>query len=89
MYKSDVEFLVQYLLTFYNLSKGRNDLAKYSSEQADELYPEFLKDADWYFKNMRKRLYTKSPEEYDQYEELGKSYSNFYYVDGEWKEYKQ
>jgi len=89
MYKDNLDFLKEYLGCFNATAKGEDTLAKVYSDYASHCYPEFLKDADWYFENMCKRLYTKDPIKYEQFSELGKSYSNFYYVDGIWKEYKQ
>lgn len=41
-----------------------------------------------YYNQMKRRLYTKNPEHYKQWEHLGKSNQNFYYVDGEWRIYE-
>lgn len=41
-----------------------------------------------YFKQMKRRLYTKMPEHYNQWEHLGKSDVNWYFVDGEWRYYR-
>ena len=37
---------------------------------------------------MKKRLYTKAPEHYKQWESFGKSEENWYFVDGEWRIYE-
>lgn len=42
-----------------------------------------------YFKNMKKRLYTKDNEHYKQWKILGESYENWYWVNNKWKIYKQ
>ena len=42
-----------------------------------------------YFNNMKRRLYTKDNEYYKQWESLGESYENWYWVDNKWKIYKQ
>ena len=36
---------------------------------------------------MKRRLYTKDPERYKQWEDLGKSDENHYFVDGSWRKY--
>ena len=52
--------------------------------------PDFLKNAEWYFENMKNRLFTKDKQYYSQYFPTAvESYSNYYYVNGEWREYKQ
>ena len=41
-----------------------------------------------YFDQMKRRLYTKNPEHYAQWADLGTSEVNWYFVDGEWRYYK-
>lgn len=41
-----------------------------------------------YYEQMKRRLYTKSPNHYSQWWTLGTSTENFYYVDGEWRIYE-
>lgn len=47
---------------------------------------------DWhtyeYYDQMKVRLYTKDPKHYKQWADLGKSDENYYYVDGQWRIYK-
>ena len=40
-----------------------------------------------YFKQMKRRLFTKNPEHYSQWAHLGTSNENWYFVDGEWRYY--
>lgn len=40
-----------------------------------------------YYDNMKARLYTKDPEHYKQWADLGTSVENWYFVDGEWRKY--
>lgn len=61
--------------------------AKRKSKIADRYKPNFHTSA--YFDNMKKRLYTKDNEYYKQWENLGESYENWYWVDNKWKIYKQ
>ena len=46
---------------------------------------------DWhtqeYYDQMKARLYTKAPEHYKQWADLGESDCNWYFVDGEWRKY--
>ena len=48
--------------------------------------PPFLTDD--YFTQMKKRLYTKDNQHYAQWAELGESEINWYFVDNEWRYYK-
>ena len=41
-----------------------------------------------YFDQMKRRLYTKDKEHYKQWAHLGESDENYYYVDGQWRIYK-
>lgn len=47
---------------------------------------------DWhtqeYYDQMKRRLFEKDEEHYKQWAELGKSDENYYYVDGQWRIYK-
>lgn len=40
-----------------------------------------------YYDQMKRRLYTKDPEHYAQWADLGKSDCNWYFVDGSWRKY--
>ena len=42
-----------------------------------------------YFDNMKRRLYTKNNEHYKQFVYLGESYENWYWINNNWKIYKQ
>lgn len=41
-----------------------------------------------YFDQMKRRLYTKDPDHYAKWAELGQSEVNWYFVDGEWRFYR-
>lgn len=41
-----------------------------------------------YFKQMKRRLYTKDPVYYEQWAHLGKSEDNWYFVNNEWRIYR-
>lgn len=72
-------------LLFYR--RGYYDLAKIESHYATDCHP-----IDWhtqaYYDQMKRRLYTKDPEYYKQWADLGESRENYYYVDGQWRIYK-
>lgn len=59
--------------------------AKEHSNKADKILPSFLTDE--FCDQHKRRLYTKSPDLYPQFAEYGKSYENWYFVDGELKKY--
>lgn len=89
MYENNQIFLVQYMQCLSAFRSGDLELAKYYSNMAERFKPEFLKDADWYFDNFKKRLYTKDPDKYSRFYSYGESHSNYYYVGDKWVEYKQ
>ena len=53
---------------------------------AKDLTPPF--HTQEYFDQMKRRLYTKDPVHYAQWAYLGTSEDNWYFVDGEWRKYK-
>lgn len=60
--------------------------AKVCSDLAQMCKPEW--HTTEYFDQMKRRLYSKNNEHYKQWENLGESNQNFYYVDGEWRVYE-
>ena len=52
---------------------------------ANTIYPLWHR-AD-YYDQMKRRLYTKDKEHYQQWAYLGESQENWYFVDGEWRKY--
>jgi len=87
MYKDNLEFVEYYRKCMSSFrSKWYGDANAYS-DKALSILPDFLRNADWYFDNFKKRLYTKDPEFYKQFESYGTSEHNYYYVNGEWLEY--
>lgn len=90
MYEKYFDFLLDYELCLRLYKHGNIKSAERFSDRCEKEKPDFLKNAEWYFENMKNRLYTKNKEHYSQYfPHAVESYSNFYYVDSEWKEYKQ
>lgn len=93
-YKDHKEWLelYTYCLEDYFTSKRYSNasdllyLAKEWSERAFEYKPEF--HTEEYFNQMKRRLYTKDKLFYKQWEDLGESDVNWYFVDNEWKYYK-
>lgn len=60
--------------------------ALFHSEVADDIRPEF--HTEEYFSQMKRRLYTKDKEFYSQWAHLGTSEINWYFVNGEWRYYR-
>lgn len=90
MYENDLNFLRYYKWCLVAYKENRMEDAQWFSDRCERTKPDFLKDCEWYFENMKNRLYTKNKEHYLKYFPYAvESYSNFYYVNGEWKEYKQ
>lgn len=86
-YKKYKEWLIAYmhcLKAFYNKDIHK---ARIWNLYASDNTPNFHTSA--YFDNMKRRLYTKDNEYYKQWESLGKSYENWYWVNNKWKIYKQ
>lgn len=87
MYGECKEWLGLYIESFRRFKDGDIDGATQLSEAAERIKPLWM---DENFYNMhRARLFTKNPTHYKQWYYLGESYSNWYRVDGVWKEYIQ
>lgn len=61
-------------------------LAKEWSERAFQYKPPF--HSEEYFVQMKRRLYTKDNNHYKQWADLGESEENWYFVENEWRIYK-
>lgn len=85
MYREHTSWLYEYLRC---LESARHEYmaANTCSINADKVRPPFHTDA--YFDQMKRRLYTKDNEFYKQWEHLGESDVNWYFVDGEWRRYR-
>lgn len=98
MYKNNVDFVKAYtdvLEKYWILYKENKPLSYIKVElkelnlKAIQLFPSFVKDEE-YLNTMKGRLYVKNPifyEDFSSYEKYGDK--NMYFVDGEWKIYKQ
>lgn len=73
----------KYCLEYYE--KGWLHDAKIENMYAESDKPKF--HTQEYYDQMKRRLYTKDPEHYAQWADLGKSDENWYFVDGEWRKY--
>lgn len=87
-YKSplNIEWLINYLSCLSSYVNNRFGEAMNYDEVCEVIRPIF--HTQEYFNQMKKRLYTKNKEHYKQWAELGESDINWYYVDGEWRYYK-
>lgn len=86
-YKEHYEWLCAYLLCLEHYKDGHLDLAQsWSDNIAEGLRPPF--HTEEFFNQMKRRLYTKNPEHYAQWADLGTSEVNWYFVDDEWRYYK-
>ena len=66
-------------------SGGASIRSKYFNYRAIETTPEWHNEE--YYNQMKRRLYTKNPEHYKQWADLGESQENWYFVDGVWRKY--
>lgn len=85
-YEKYVNWLSLYLGTFELYNIGDKDKAKILSDKADKIKPPF--HTIDFFNQMKRRLYTKDNIFYSQWSFLGESEINWYYVDNQWKFYK-
>lgn len=88
MYSKHTDWLKLYVSCLEKYRDGYFDDARIISENSEEIRPLFTYDHN-FLENMKRRLYTKNPEHYSQWAELGKSYVNLYYVNNEWLRYEQ
>lgn len=92
-YKDHIEWLEHYhdCLMFYAKGCATGISAYFDQAQIASGYAEDCYKPQWhcdeYFTQMKKRLYTKDPEHYKQWADLGKSQENHYFVDGVWRKY--
>lgn len=84
-YRGCESWLRAYYGCLYSYVRGKEQEAIVYSELADAIRPDWHDQA--YYDQMKRRLYTKDPEHYKQWADLGESDENYYYVDGEWRKY--
>lgn len=87
MYKDCKGWLELYIEVFRSFKASNIDIANKISEEAEKVKPSWM-DQKFYDRH-KSRLFTKNPNYYNEWGYLGKSYSNWYIVDGVWKEYIQ
>lgn len=87
MYSGHQMWLEVYLQAIKAYKNKKYNQVTYWSNLGEAIKPVWFCEE---FYNMHKsRLYTKDPEHYKQWSNLGTSYSNWYMVNGKWVEYKQ
>ena len=87
MYINNLEWLETYIKVFEAVKNGDVDLANEYNRIAMSITPNW--HSQDYYTQMKKRLYTKNQSHYKQWSYLGVSYDNWYYVNGQWRFYKQ
>lgn len=85
-YDGHRDWLYAYMLCIEYFKDGIYTLAHYWNAMAEEVKPPF--HTEEFFTQMKRRLYTKDPVHYAQWAHLGTSEVNWYFVDGEWRYYK-
>ena len=85
-YKERRQWLYEYLQCLLQFAMGRTFTPQEYSKFADKIRPPF--HTEEYFNQMKRRLYTKDPVYYEQWAHLGESEDNWYFVDGEWRIYR-
>lgn len=84
-YREHKRWLYEYLQCLKEFAMGRVYTPQEYSRFADKYRPSF--HTKEYFDQMKRRLYTKYPEHYAQWADLGTSEENWYFVDGVWRKY--
>ena len=85
MYKEHLEWVELYKNCLKAWRDKCSDDAHRYSDEAFKINPPFL--CQEYFDNFKKRLYTKDPNFYKQFEQYGTTDENWYFFDGVWKIY--
>ena len=85
-YRGHEDWLQNYMSCLMHYRNGDIERAKICSEWCNLEKPSF--HTLGYFLQMKRRLFTKKPEYYSDWSYLGTSEYNWYYVDGEWRYYK-
>lgn len=80
MYRPYKEWLQLYRDCLMEFQRGDIEAADIISRQADDVRPPFVTDE--FCRQHARRLYTKDPELYPQFSQLGTSLENWYVIDG-------
>lgn len=85
-YREHIIWLYDYMRCLKSYMSGDIFSAEMFSGACDCIRPSF--HTQEYFDQMKKRLYSKDPIFYAQWMNLGTTEVNWYFVDGEWRYYK-
>ena len=85
-YKDDVQWLLTYKGVLMTYRDNMLEQAEILNQHALKITPLWHNQA--YYNQMKRRLFTKNPEHYSQWESLGVSDINCYCVEGVWKYYQ-
>ena len=85
-YAGHERWLMNYMSCLLRYRSGEIERAATSSEWCDLDRPPF--HTEEFFTQMKRRLYTKDKNHYAEWAHLGTSEVNHYFVDGEWRYYK-
>lgn len=87
MYWDHRDWLELYIKTLKCYRDNLYDLAREYSRESEKVKPRWMNE--WFYNIHKSRLYTKNKSFYNKYSYLGECYSNWYRVNGVWKEYPQ
>lgn len=85
-YRESILWLRNYMKCLESYQKGDMVSAELFNGACNCIRPPF--HTGEYFKQMKRRLYSKDKEYYEQWASLGESEDNWYFVDGEWRIYR-
>lgn len=85
-YKNNIQWLLMYKGVLTTYRDKMFEQAEILNNHALKITPTWHNQA--YYDQMKRRLFTKNPEHYSQWKNLGMSDINCYCVDGVWKYYK-
>jgi hypothetical protein len=80
MYAPYREWLDRYRLCFEHWIGGREETARWWSNHANLVRPDFLTEE--FCDQHKRRLYTKAPDKYKDFAKFGKTNENWYFLDG-------
>lgn len=86
MYKDYLEWVTLYRDCLVAYKNKNYDLCHQLSEKAEAIKPSFL--CEELYINFKKRLYTKDPNYYSKWKDLGTTEANYYFVDNHWLKYE-
>ncbi len=85
-YRESILWLRNYMKCLESYQKGDMVSAELFNGACNCIRPPF--HTGEYFKQMKRRLYSKDKEYYEQWAYLGESEDNWYFVEGEWRIYR-